>query len=84
MANITKDVAKIENKGFAHLFLSELLNVGKIKFIGVGIFSLKRMPARKGFNPATKQYEYFPSYVKVVFTPDYNFKEQIQLWQPKK
>lgn len=83
MANLKKTVSVIEDKKFSKLFLKELLREGKIKFVDVGIFSLKRMPARKGFNPANGKYQTFPSYVKVTFNPDSEFKKTLQLWIKK-
>lgn len=55
-----------------------LLVQGKVRINGFGVFTLKRMASKKGFNPAKGKYEVFPSYVKVVFFPNYKFKKSIQ------
>lgn len=55
-----------------------LLQHGKVKVVGLGIFENKQIPARAGRNPATGKIVQIPSYVKVKFKPTKSLKEAVQ------
>ncbi len=71
-------------KNFIDMVLSELFAYGQVKVTGLGVFSLKKMRAKKGFNPGSGEYQNFPAYGKIVFAPTKELKESISLWNQKK
>jgi nucleoid DNA-binding protein len=80
MANV-KQPSTIKINEIAEVIRGELIKYGKVKVIGLGIFSLKVMKQRDGFNPGTNKRQSFPPYIKLTFIPTKKFKEQIKLWK---
>lgn len=60
---------------------SQILKYGGLKIVGFGIFKLKRMKPRIGFDPNKKQRVKFPAYTKITFTPTKTLKDKIQIWK---
>lgn len=60
-----------------HEIQAGLLRHRKVKVIGLGIFEVKKINARKGRNPATGEIVMMPAYKKVKFRPTAALKEKI-------
>lgn len=56
---------------------------GKLEVKDLGVFTIKSMKARRGFNPGSGKYEKFPSYNKLSFEPSPIFREQLNTWKQK-
>lgn len=66
------------------VLITSLLSYGKIEVKDLGIFTLKTMKARVGYNPGIKSYEEFPAYNKVSFEPSgKKFKARLKKWKKK-
>lgn len=76
-----KVILKMRTDDFIESFKSAIMAGGKIKISDFGIFELKKMRSRKGYNPATKEHEQFPEYIKISFTPTSSLKEYVQKWK---
>lgn len=75
-----KSITKVD-KAFIDFIFSKLLKHGSLKIIGLGIFKLQKMKARKGFNPYSKESVKFPAYIKISFSPTKKLKLAIQKWK---
>ncbi len=82
MANKTqKAIINLKDRTIIDVFKKNLLSYGGFKLVGFGIFSLKRMKPKEGFNPFTKESETFESNVKLSFSPTKKLKDEIQVWK---
>lgn len=62
----------------------DLIKNGALQIKGLGVFKLQRMAAvKKGFNPGSGQYQSFPAYTKISFSPTASLKKKIQVWKSK-
>lgn len=50
---------------------------GKVKVVGLGIFETRRIPARPGRNPATGEIVRIRAYKKIKFRPTKSLKEAL-------
>lgn len=56
---------------------SGLFRYGKVKVVGLGIFEVKTIEARRGRNPASGEIMLMPAYKKVKFKPTAALKKKI-------
>lgn len=56
-----------------------IIEHGKVKIIGLGIFETRQIPARRGRNPKTSEIVMIPSYIKIKFKPTKSLKEAVCL-----
>lgn len=56
---------------------SGILEHGKVKVIGLGIFETRKIPARAGRNPQNGEIVKIPSYWKIKFRPTKSLKESL-------
>lgn len=54
-----------------------LLDFGKVKVVGLGIFEVKSIRSRRGRNPATGEIVNMPPYKKIKFRPTAALKGQV-------
>lgn len=54
-----------------------LLEYGKVKVVGLGIFETKRIPSRPGRNPQTGFIVDIPAYFKIKFRPTKRLRKSI-------
>lgn len=54
-----------------------ILEHGKVKVVGLGIFETRTIPARKGRNPATGEIMKIRKYNKIKFRPTKSLKDSI-------
>lgn len=52
-----------------------IINEGKVKVIGLGIFETKKIPSRSGRHPSTGKIVSFRAYTKIKFRPTKSLKE---------
>lgn len=86
MEQVTKRKSKIAELGtdvLAKEVVKALKDRGKVRLVGFGLFTLKLMKARKGYNPRTLKYERFPAYWKLGFVPSVELKEKMKRWKKK-
>lgn len=69
---------------FLHGFKVCLMRDGFVDVSGLGTFRVKRMPARKGFNPMLGGKSYrIEAKNKIVFIPTKKLKDKLSTWQSK-
>jgi integration host factor subunit beta len=54
-----------------------LMQYGKVKIVGLGIFETREIPSRRGRNPKNGEIVMIPSYWKIKFRPTKALKEAI-------
>lgn len=57
---------------------------GKVKVVGLGIFEVKRIPARSGRHPQTGEATVIRAYYKVKFRPTKALKEAVAVRRTKR
>lgn len=56
---------------------SGIVDAGRVKVPGLGIFETKRVKSRRGRNPRTGEELTIPSYTKIRFKPTSSLKAEI-------
>lgn len=56
---------------------SGIVDHGKVKVVGLGIFETRKIPARPGRNPATGEIVKIRAYKKIKFRPTKSLKEAL-------
>ncbi len=54
---------------------SGIIEEGKVKVVGLGIFETKKIPSRSGRHPSTGKIVTFKKYTKIKFRPTKSLKE---------
>jgi len=79
MSNVKqKVILKFKDDSFVSHLTSLLLKAGKVKIVGLGIFEIKRIPAREGYNVGTGERFIIPEHNKVSFRPNQKLKDLAQ------
>lgn len=77
-------IQEVGTKELASEIIALLKIRGKVRLAGIGMFTLKVMKARIGYNPVTLKYQKFPEYFKLSFSPFVEQKENMKKWNMKK
>lgn len=79
MANTKqKTIIRFKDSAFPDQLRDLLLQSGKVKVQGVGVFTLKRFPPKTAYNVKKLKYYTRPAYVKVSFKPTISLKDEAQ------
>lgn len=73
---IEKEIVKLPDE-ILDSIRAAIVDPGRVKVAGLGIFETKRVKARRGRNPRTGEELTIPSYTKVRFKPTSSLKESI-------
>lgn len=79
-----KVILKFKDDSFIEQFNKLILQTGKVKLSGIGIFELKRINERESFNIQTRKIFMLPSHNKIVFKPTKSLKDNIQSYDGTK
>lgn len=75
-----RSILKIDD-GSIRQFNESLIGYGGFKLIDFGVFNLKKVPARMGFNPHAQKLQKFPAHVVIKFYPSHKLRLSIQKWK---
>lgn len=73
-----KVILKFKDDAFVTQLQSLLLSSGKVKVGGMGIFEIRRIEAREGYNVGNGKRITIGAHNKVVFRPTKKFKTEMQ------
>lgn len=73
-----KAILHIKAPEFFDEFYKMLRATGKVKIVGLGIFEVREIAARKGVNPKTQESLLIPKHNRIRFRPTYQLREHIQ------
>ncbi len=73
----TKQKQTINVKGLGEELTKKLKKSGECKVVGVGSFYLKKIKARQGVNPHTREKMIIPKHTRIKFTVSKTIKEVI-------
>jgi integration host factor subunit alpha len=77
MSNVSQKMIIPFPKELRASIVAGLLEYGKVKVSGLGIFEIKLINARKGRNPATGEVMTMPAYRKIKFRPTASIKQNL-------
>jgi len=66
------------DRDFVAVLREGLKKHGKVKVTGLGIFEVRKVKARIGFNPSSKEKEMIKEYKKIKFTATKILKDLLQ------
>lgn len=72
-----KVIMKLKNEEFIHQLIDLLKRAGKVKVTNLGIFEVKVLKARKGYNVYERKSITIPERNKIVFKALKTFKDNI-------
>lgn len=79
MANVKqRTILKFKDDSFVQQLQKLLTSSGKVKIVGLGIFEIRHIDEREGYNVGNGQRIVIPAHNKVVFRPTKKFKDVIQ------
>lgn len=64
-----KSILNFKDKSFFDEIINALLTFGKVKVTGFGIFEIRTISSREGYNVGNGKRIMIPEYQKVVFKP---------------
>ena len=73
-----KSIIKLDTDDFIDSLTERLKAKGRVKVVRLGIFQVRTIAARKGYNVRSGKMVDFPAVKKVSFKPAKNLKEAIQ------
>jgi len=73
-----KAIMKFKNDDFVVSLIKTLIETGKVKVTGLGIFEIRHLKPRKSYNPWTKEDIIIPARKKIGFKPEKKFKDAIK------
>lgn len=76
-ANLTNAQAKAAVDAFTDAVKEALVKDDKVQLVGFGTFAVKKRPARKGINPATRAEIEIPAKNVIKFNPGAEFDAQV-------
>lgn len=81
MTNIKqKVILRFKDDAFAEQLKSLLAKSGKVKVGGLGIFEIRPVAARKGYNVSNGKEIIIANHNKIVFRPTKKFRDMIQTY----
>lgn len=72
-----KSILKFKEKDFLNHIYNDLNKYGSVKIVGLGIFYLRKIPSRMGYNPKKREKKVVPAYTKIKFRVSKTFKSKI-------
>lgn len=73
-----KIILKLEDESFIHQLIDLLKRTGRVRVTNLGIFEIKNLKARQGFNVYKRKIITIPKRNKIVFKPLKVFKDSIE------
>lgn len=74
-------ILKFKDDQFVERLEHLLLQAGKVKVTGLGIFEVRKVAEREGYNVGTGERITIPAHNKVVFRPAKGLREAIQSYE---
>ena len=71
-------ILKFKDDAFVDQLTSLLLKAGKVKVSGLGIFEIRRIAEREGYNVGTGERITISAHNKVAFRPHKKMKDSVQ------
>lgn len=73
-----KMILKLKNDDFIHKLVDLLMQTGKVKITGLGIFEIKNIPAREGYGVFEKKMIKIKAHNKLAFRVSASIRKSIQ------
>jgi len=76
-----KSIMKFTNNAFIASLYADLLKYGRVKVTGLGVFQLKKVKSRGGYDMQTQKKITLPEHTRISFKPTLSLKNIASQWK---